>query len=219
MKLFAISQERNSHLTRKPANVLALKFSAPMTSQHSLTLLALAVASSTPIPATVTHPTSTKTLVNAIAMKLKAKPHAFLHFLNLTPILVHANALLLLQLDSYATPSRFGIKRIAYVDVQLSCSVHQVTPSARLSANARTRVDHLFAHLPTCQNNSAMEELYGTTNSVPASAESQETVLITQESPSTTLTMSVLASVIPLSQDAEIPPSTTHLMSVLANAS
>ena len=87
----------------------------------------------------------------------------------------------------------------------------------RLAVLAKSGINPLAHANAQPHNKSAMAELYGTTNSVPASALPQVTALLTQESPSTTLTMSVLASVTPPSQDAEHSLLTTLPMSATVN--
>ena len=98
----------------------------------------------------------------------------------------------------------------------LADATAQQTPAMlnRLAVLAKSGINPLAHANAQLHNRSAMAELYGTTNSVPASALPQVTALLTQESPSTTLTMSVLASATLPSQDAEHSLSTTLPMSV-----
>ena len=102
----------------------------------------------------------------------------------------------------------------------LADATAQQTPAMlnRLAVLAKSGINPLAHANAQLHNRSAMAELYGTTNSVPASALPQVTALLTQESPSTTLTMSVLASVTPPSQDAEHSLSTTLPMSATVSA-
>ena len=144
-----------------------------------------------------------------------------------TPVVASAISALISALDLHLTSMQtlvrvfvtqlrtFALLHTQHSTLLLASVTAQLTPPMqnRLAELARSGTKLLAHANAQLHNKSAMAELYGTTNSVPASALSQETVLITQESPSTTLTMSVLASVTPPSQDAEHSLSTTLPMS------